>query len=123
MTLCTLSGVISTDLEADRTHIVVLLQLLGCGSGQGVDLLGRFLPKQEAPPARLSSEPDVEVRVDDDDRRAHPAPLTKQRLPGAIRHHAQRHDKLQHSANGVHPVDDLVQALNGVAAKQLHHEE
>lgn len=65
-------------LEADGADVVVLLQLLSCGSGKGVDLLSCFLSEQEAPPARLSSEPHVEVRVDDDDGGAHPAPLPKQ---------------------------------------------
>jgi len=113
----------ATDLEADGADVVVLLQLLSGGSGEGADLLRRFLSEQEAPPAGLSSEPNVEVGVDDDDGGAHPAPLAKQRLPGAVRHHAQRHHELQHPADGVHPVDDFVQALDGVAAEQLHHEE
>ncbi len=112
-----------TNLEADGADIVVLLQLLSRGFGEGVDLLSRLLSEQEAPPAGLSSEPNVEVRVDDDDRGAHPAPLPEQRLPGAVRHHAERHHKLQHPADGVHPVDHFVQALDRVTAKQLHHEE
>lgn len=101
----------------------MLLQLSGRGSGEGVDLLRRFLSEQEAPPAGLSPEPNVEVRVDDDDGGAHPAPLAEQRLPGAVRHHAERHHKLQHPADGVDPVDHFVQALDGVATEQLHHEE
>ena len=112
-----------TDLEADGADVVVLLQLLSRRPGEGVDLLGRFLSEQEAPPAGLTSEPNVEVWVDDDDGGAHPAPLPEQRLPGAVSHHAERHHELQHPADGVHPVDHFVQALNRVAAKQLHHEE
>lgn len=112
-----------THLEADGADVVVLLQLLSRGSGQRVDLLGCFLSEQEAPPARLGPEPHVEVGVDDDDRGAHPAPLPEQRLPGAVGHHAQRHHELQHPADGVHPVDHLVQGLDGVAAEQLHHEQ
>lgn len=50
-----------TDLKADGAHVIVLLQLLSCGSGQGVDLLSCFLSEQEAPPARLSSEPNVKI--------------------------------------------------------------
>lgn len=61
--------------------------------------------------------------MDDNDGRAHPAPLPEQRLPGAVGHHAERHHELQHPADGVHPVDHFVQALDGVAAEQLHHEE
>lgn len=113
----------ATDLEADGADVVVLLQLLSRSFGEGVDLLGRFLSEQEAPPARLTPEPNVKVRVDDDDRGTHPAPLPKQRLPGAVGHHAERHHELQHPADGVHPVDHLVQALDRVAAEQLHHEE
>lgn len=113
----------ATHLEADGADVVVLVQLLRRGSGQRVDLFRRFPPEQEALPAGLGSEPHVEVRVDDDDGGAHPAPLAEQRLPGAVGHHAQRHQKLQHPADGVHPVDDLVQALDRVAAEQLHHEE
>lgn len=112
-----------THLEADGAHIIVFLQLLFCGSGKGVDLFSRFSSEQEALPARLSSEPDVEIRVDDDDRGAHPAPLPEQGLPGTVGHHTERHQELQHPADGVHPVDHFVQALDWVAAKQLHHEE
>lgn len=113
----------ATDLEADWAHVIVLLKLFSCSSGQGANLLGCFLSEQEALPAGLSSEPDIEVRVDDDDWRSHPAPFTKKRLPGAVRNHAHCHHKLQHPADGVHPVDDVVQVLNRVTAKQLQHEE
>lgn len=99
------------------------LQLVWCGSGEGVDLLSCFLSEQEAPPARLSAEPNVEVRVDDDDRSTHPTPLPEQGFPGPVGHHAERHQELQHPADSVDPVDHFVQAFYGVSAKQLHHEE
>ena len=112
-----------SDLEADGADVVVPVQLLSRGFRERVDLLRRFLSEQEAPPAGLSSEPNVEIGVDDNDGGAHPAPLSEQRLPGAVRHHAERHHELQHPTDGVHPVDHLVQALDRVAAEQLHHEE
>lgn len=115
--------IVLTNLEADGADVVVLLQLLSRSFREGVDLLSGFLSEQEAPPAGLSPEPDVKVRVDDNDGRTHPAPLSEQRLPGAIRHHAERHHELQHPAHGVHPVDHLVQAFDRVAAKELDHEE
>lgn len=112
-----------THLKTDGTHIIVLLQLLGCGSGEGVDLLSCFLSEQEAPPARLSTEPNVEIGVDDNDRSTHPAPLPEQGLPGSVSHHAERHQELQHPADGVHPVDHLIQAFYRVSAEQFHHEQ
>lgn len=112
-----------THLETDGTDVIVLLQLVGCGSGEGVDLLSCFLSEQEAPPARLSTQPHVEVGVDDDDGSAHPAPFTKQGLPGSVGHHTERHQELEHPADGVDPVDHLVQAFDRVGAEQFHHEE
>lgn len=110
-------------LKTDGTDIIVLLQLVAGGLGEGVDLLSCFLSEQEAPPARLSTEPNVEVRVDDDDRSTHPAPFPEQGFPGSVGHHAERHQELQHPADSVYPVDHFVQAFYGVSAKQFHHEE
>lgn len=67
-------------LVADGTDVVVLLQLCVACRGEALDLVYSVSPEQEALPTQLGSEPDVVVRVDQDDGAAHHAPLPKHRL-------------------------------------------
>lgn len=67
----------STYLEANGTDVVVLFQLSVACCGETFDLVYRVPPEQEALPAQLGSEPDVIIRVDQDDGASHDAPLPK----------------------------------------------
>lgn len=74
-------------LVADCTDVVVLLQLCVARRGEALDLVYGVSPEQEALPTQLGSEPDVIVRVDQDDGAAHHTPLPKHRLGHTVAHH------------------------------------
>lgn len=80
----------STYLVADSADVVVLFQLCVAGRGETFDLVYSISPEQETLPAQLGSEPDIIVRVDQDDGAAHHTPLPKHRLWHAVTHHAHR---------------------------------
>lgn len=67
-------------LEADSTDVVILLQLCIASCGEAFYLVYSISPEQEALPAQLGSEPDVIVRVDQDDGASHHTPLAKYSL-------------------------------------------
>lgn len=67
-------------LVADSTDVIVLLQLCTTGCREAFDLVDSISPEQETLPAELGSEPDVIVRVDQDDGAAHHTPLPKHGL-------------------------------------------
>lgn len=67
-------------LEANSTDVIVLLQLCVACCGEAFDLVYCISSEQEALPAQLGSEPDVIVRVDQDDGAAHDTPLPKYSL-------------------------------------------
>lgn len=67
-------------LVADSADVIVLLQLCVARCGEAFDLVYSVSPEQEALPAKLGSEPDVVVRVDQDDGAAHNTPLPEHRL-------------------------------------------
>lgn len=77
-------------LVADCTDVVVLLQLCVARCGEALDLVYGVSPEQEALPTQLGSEPDIIVRVDQDDGAAHHAPLPKHCLGHTVAHHTHR---------------------------------
>lgn len=64
-------------LVADSADVIVLFQLCATGSREAFDLVYSISSEQEALPAQLGSEPDIIVRVDQDNGAAHHTPLPK----------------------------------------------
>ncbi len=112
-----------THLVADGTDVIVLLELLVRSCRQALDLVDSISTEQETLPAQLSPQPHVIVRMDEYDGGAHHGPFPKHRLRHAVRHHAQRYQKLQQPVCAVHPVDDIIHVLHRSFAELLHHEE